>query len=620
MKAKLYIILVTLISISYCASGQRPGKSEKDQQAKDKRQQGIEYFKNRDYEKAADIFEDLFKDKPSQTNYIYLYNCLIGMSDYKQAERIVKKQIRSNPADPRYQVDLGYIYMSSEEKNKGRKQYNKVINEMPANRGVIKNTASAFRSRNENAFALKTYQKGRILLQQPWSFSLEVGQIYGMAGDYDKMYTSFLTELEHNDRFINSIKRYVENSFKEDEEGIKKQIFKKKLLKKLQKHSDNRSFSNLMIWYSIQEKDFKLALDQSKAIDKRYKEDGSSIYNLAQICISNERYEEAVEALEYLVKKGEGSLLYFPARNQLLVTNYLKLSNKETTIEEWQELEADFADALTEIGYNARSYELIRYLGQLQAFKMQDYPKAIRTLERGIETRGIRMPQLAQLKIELGDIYLYSGDPWEAILLYAQVHKTLKNDPIGHEAKFRHAKVSFYIGEFEWAKAQLDILKAATSKFIANDALELSLTLQNNLGIDSTNTALKIYARADMAMFMNRYDKALQILDTLENLQSYHELKDDAVYLKAQNFIALGDFVTADSLLRVVYDNYSFDMLSDNALFDRAKLQEEQMNNKTKAIELYSELMITHPGSIFAEEARKRYRKLKSEPELESDF
>ena len=49
----------------------------------------------------------------------------------------------------------------------------------------------------------------------------------------------------------------------------------------------------------------------------------------------------------------------------------------------------------------------------------------------------------ARAKLDLGDIYLLKGEPWESTLLYSQVEKDMKEDPLGHEAKLRNAKLSY---------------------------------------------------------------------------------------------------------------------------------------------------------------------------------
>src|SRR5207237_519209 len=115
----------------------------------------------------------------------------------------------------------------------------------------------------------------------------------------------------------------------------------------------------------------------------------------------------------------------------------------------------------------------------------------------------IALPQLslqlqAECKLELGDILLMTGDIWEASLRYSQVEKSFKHDEIGNEAKFRNAKISYYTGDFKWAQAQLDVLKGATAKLIANDAMDLGLLISDALAIDTNEAPLCIFARADL--------------------------------------------------------------------------------------------------------------------------
>jgi hypothetical protein len=39
----------------------------------------------------------------------------------------------------------------------------------------------------------------------------------------------------------------------------------------------------------------------------------------------------------------------------------------------------------------------------------------------------------------LADIDLFNDEVWEATLLYSQVDKSMKEEPLGHEARFRNA-------------------------------------------------------------------------------------------------------------------------------------------------------------------------------------
>jgi TolA-binding protein len=218
-----------------------------------------------------------------------------------------------------------------------------------------------------------------------------------------------------------------------------------------------------------------------------------------------------------------------------------------------------------------------------------------------------------EVKLEVADIQLLTGDVWESTLTYSQVEKSMKTDTLGQEAKFRNARLAYYKGEFEWAKAQLDVLKAATSKLIANDALELSLLIGDNLVFDTTGEGLRMFSRADLWIYQGKLSTALATLDSLEEAFPASSLSDDILYRKANIAIRQSRFADAESLLDKIVTTYQKDILADNALFKLAELNEKQLGNQAKAMELYKELMTDYPGSLFVVEARKRFRTLRGD-------
>ncbi len=155
-------------------------------------------------------------------------------------------------------------------------------------------------------------------------------------------------------------------------------------------------------------------------------------------------------------------------------------------------------------------------LAKLQAFKLHKLDDAQKLLEEAINIPNIKPNLLNSCKLDLGDVYLMNKQPWEATLLYGQVETGYPNTTIGQDAKFRNAKLAYYTGDFKWAKGQLDVLKAATSQLIANDALNLSLLITDNLVADTSGSALKMYARADLQIFAEQPEKAVQVLDSID--------------------------------------------------------------------------------------------------------
>ncbi len=221
--------------------------------------------------------------------------------------------------------------------------------------------------------------------------------------------------------------------------------------------------------------------------------------------------------------------------------------------------------------------------------------------------------QRDQLKNELADIQVLKDDLWEAVLLYSQIIDTNKNNPLGDEVKLKKAKLGYYMGNLSWAQAQLDVLKASTSKLIANDALELSIFISSNTALDTTEVPMQLFAKADLYQFRRQDSLAWATLDSIEAQYSYHSLLDDIYFRKAKTLTNRGDYAQAAAFLEKVRDGFAFDLLADDALFLLAELYEKKLDRSEEAGELYKQMLTQYPGSIYVEDARERYRRLRGE-------
>jgi len=586
----------------------RTGKASNESQL------AAEYYSQQQYDKAVVLYEKLFNENPTFVNYSYYFYSLIQLGRYDEAIKLVKKQIRANPEKLRYLVDLGYIYQMSDEPSRAQKEYDEALSKLPANRNAIVELAGSFQSRRETDYAIRTYQRGRELLGYTESFHLEMGQIYEMEGKYEKMFDEYLNLLEADPSKINTVQNRIQNNLAADPDGTKGDQFRMTLLKRIQEFPDKILYSEMLIWYSIQQKDFQTALLQAKALDRRFNEEGARVFEIGQLCTSNEDYDAAIDAYSYVVRKGETSSLYLSGRIELLNALFLKNTGLyQPDHQALLDIDRQFDQLLNELGYSSTTLSLMRNKAHLQAFYLDRQQDAIALLETARQIKTLKPRQRAGIKMELADILLFSGQPWEATLLYSQVEKEFKHEPIGHEAKFRNARLSFYIGEFQWSKAQLDVLKAATSKLIANDAMELSLLILDNMDDDSTYTVLGQFARADFLVFQNKNDLALNLLDSLERAFPGHPIGDEILYKKAQIKLMEGKFHEADTILQQLISLYPWDILADNALMMRATLHEENFNDPASAMDLYQRLMVDYPGSLFVVEARKRFRELRGD-------
>lgn len=578
-------------------------------------QLGVQYYQNKEFDKAEALFEDLFERNPSLLNYIYYVNSILELKDYDKAEKVVKRQSRAYPADPRYDVDLGYISILRGDSQKGKKAYEQCIKDLRADKSQIYNLANAFQTRRETDYAVRTYQRGRELLKDPSLFSMELSYLHESLGNTEGMLDEYFKLLSAQPNQISLVENRLQAWLSYDTEGDKNEVLRTALLKRTQQNPDEIIYAELLLWYSVQQKDFSLALIQAKALDRRYSEDGRRLFDLAALAVSNDDFEVAKDAYSYIIRKNADPDLVIESRIELLNTEFLQLtSSYQADKASIEMLEKKYKELIAEVGISSSTLPLIQNLAHIQAFYLDKTDPAIELLEQAIAIPNTNARLQAQCKLELADIYLFSGEQWEATLLYSQVEKSFKNEPLGHEAKFRNAKLSFYIGEFDWAKAQLDILKAATSKLIANDAMELSLLISDNIDEDSSTAALSMYARADLLVYRNKLDEAMAVLDTIESANAGHPILDDVLFKKAEISLKENHPDKAADYLASIIKDYPFGLLGDDATFTLAGLYENQLNDKSRAMQLYENLMITYPGSLYVVEARKRFRELRNDP------
>lgn len=578
-------------------------------------QLGAQYYNNREFDKALATFEGLYSKNPSQFNYIYYVNTLFELKEYDKAEKVIRKQLKSSPADPRYQVDMGYLNILQGDIAKGRKIYEASLKDVAADKIQIYNLSYAFSGRRETEYVIRTYLRGRELLKDKSAFAFELAYTYESMGNTEAMIDEYLNLLTSNPQQMAMVQNRLQAWLSDDIDNSKNDTYRSVLLKKSQQNPDEILYNELLLWHSIQQKDFSFAMIQAKALDKRYGESGKRIFELAALCVSNQSLEVAIDGYKYIVRKNADRELVMRSRIELINTEFKQYqSSFQHDAQKLLQMKTDYSLLLEELGKNAFSLQLIQNLAHLQAFYLGETEQATALLLEAISIPNVKLQDQAACKLELADIYLFSGEQWEATLLYSQVEKSFKNEPLGHEAKFRNAKLSFYIGEFDWAKAQLDILKAATSKLIANDALELSLLISDNIEEDSVTTPLEMYARADLLEFRNQDAEALSVLDSISSQFPMHSIADNVLFKKAEISTKNGDFPAAALLYEQLIEKYPYDLLADDAVYLLAGLYENQLNDKAKAMKLYESILTGYPGSLYVVDARKKFRALRNDP------
>lgn len=620
-------------------------------------------------DKALSLYEQLAKKNENipliHTNYL---NLLLDVGSFDKAEdyveRLIKRDGRLN-----YKLDLGVIYVRSGDIVKADKYFKNLIKSQSDDAYKLKTTSDYLASRNLTNYSIEALQQARSASGNSSLYTLELANLYRLSGKRDQMVEEYLNYVTQTPANISYVKNLMQILLTKPEEL---ESLEKLLYDRVQKNQNSEVYVDLLIWVNLQQKNFYGAFIQSRAYDKRFKKDQSKTLEIAQIALNNKDFANADRSFSFVIKEYANSVNELPARLGLIQTREANVKNSfpvnkdsvKYLISEYQNFKNSYPD-------HPNTYEATLNQALLYAYYLDQKDSAVNELNRLIDNNKVTPTLKAKSKIELGDIYLLKEEPWEATLLYSQVEKTQRETPLGYEAKLRNAKLSYFKGDFLLAQEHLDILKQATSREIANDAMELSMRIKENTVYDTTGAALKEYAAIELLLAQNKNDIALQRLNNfiitkkikmskqeaiaknlwspekqmsveeLKNLKEVLEklkqgekptmigvdsvwvdvetdhfqtnIKDDVYWLEANLLMKRGEFEQAIILLEKILTEFGDDILADDAYFLEGEIYELHIKNKDKAMEVYREFLNKYPGSVYAAEARKRYRMLRGD-------
>jgi tetratricopeptide (TPR) repeat protein len=574
----------------------------------------MQFYEQKQYDKAASYFDNLYNKNPD-AYFTYYYKCLVEIKEYSKAEKILKKQIKHNDTAFQLYVWLGKLYKLQNNPDKEKEQYNKGIKELIPLQNYVFVLAHAFEDEELYDYALEVYKKGRKETRDNYPYYYEMAELYKKKGDLKAMVNEYLDAIEFRESELYTAQTNLQQSLGYDDKngGFNNPILKQELQKRIQ-HSDKTIFSEFLIFLLNQQKDFDGSFVQSKALDKRQKEDGTRLIDLAKLCVSNENYVVAEKCYQYIISKGKDNPYYDIATIEKLNANYLQITNQpNANTADVIALNKNIETVIKEYGVSNLTLPLIKKSALLKAYYLNNPQEAIQSLEEVITQYTFDKTIVAEIKIDLGDMNLLVGNIWDASLLYSQVEKDFKYEVVGQNAKFKNAKLSYYASDFAWAKTQCDVLKGATTKTIANDALDLSLVITDAIGIDTNTAPLSMFASAELLILQHQYDKALARLDSINLIFSEHTLGDDIYYKKAEIYKLTNRYAEAKKMYENILEFYPTELYGDDALFKEAELCERYLNDKEKAQQLYQDMLTKYPGSIYVVEARKRYRDLRGD-------
>ncbi len=566
------------------------------------------YFDKGDFEKALISYEELEKMQPNNSFYFQrLVECYQQLSQFDKAEKSILAKL-DKFKQPNLLIELGYNYQLQKETVKSKKYYDEALSKIKENVSNVYAVGPTFEKKVLLDYALQAYEMA--VMQEPkMNFNYQLAIIYGQLGQTDMMIEKFLNEAYTNPQTSIMIQYQLSRFMSEEGSDAFNLELKKALLLRAQKNQDV-FWNQYLSWFFVQQKEYQKAFVQEKAIYKRNAESLSNIVNLAQLAVEENDELTASEILNYILENTQDTDLKIQAHKSLLEIRIAKATEKD-----YPAINAELELRLKEFGISPYSMSLQILQAHFVAFNLKN-PELGKTILKTALNLPLDNYQQAEIKMKLADILLFEENFNQALLYYSQIQENLQNDKIGHEASLKAAKTSYFKTDFDWALSQFKVLKSASTQLIANDALELFLLINDNTVADSTQVALKKFARGDYLLYQNKTQEALQQFLAILKENKGNEIESVTLFRLGKIYEKMADYTSALLYYQKIIDQFSDGIYIDEALYFAAEIYATKLNDVEKAKSFYEKILFKHEDSIYFIDARKKFRQLRGDKEL----
>ncbi|PRX57340.1 tetratricopeptide repeat protein [Flagellimonas meridianipacifica] len=566
-----------------------------------------QYFNDGEYEKAVVFFEKLAKKNPRRTDYGEgLVACYQQLERYEDAENFLLKKVEESYAFPTFFIELGYNYALQNQPEKAAEYYEKALLKIDENPNFGYSVGYRFQKYALLDQAIKAYSRA-MDLKPDLNYDFQLARIYGEQGNIEKMYQAYLNLIVDGRTSRSNVLRNIDEFISEDASQPNNVTLRKVLLKNAQKNPDIL-WNELLSWLFIQQKQYKSAFNQEKAIYKRSEITSMErMESLGHIALEDRDTDSAVEVFEFVVENANDPVTKLNANLNLIDIELMEISPKALV-----SAEKKYQDLILEYGNQSQTQQLQIAYANFLTFKKNTPKPAISMLKESLELPMGRMPK-AYIKMALGDILVFDQKFNQALIYFTQIQKSLKNDVLGQDARYKVAQTSFYKGDFDWALTQLKVLRGSTSQLIANDAMQLSLLISDNSLEDSTQTALKKYARADLLAYQNKTNEAIDSLEDILQNHKGEKIEDEALLKQGELLETIGKYKDAEFNYKKITEFYADGILADDAHFALGELYRNVLDEPENAKIQYEKIIYNYQDSYYFPKARKHFRRLRGD-------
>ncbi len=571
------------------------------------------------FEQAIGLLEDLYAGAPrNETFYQKLKEAYENVKRYDEATALIQSRL----ADTRSAAllsDLARIRYLQGDEEAARATWEEAVATAPADPMAWRVVYQSLVAVREFDQAVSLLEEAREATGMPALFRVDLAWLCSISGRYGQATKEYLALLKENEGHLDFVRARM-TPFMEDQEALAPSIAAAR--NAVQTDPLYRAWRELLGWLYAEASDFPRALEEYRAIDGLENGQGSRLFEFALAAADAGAWEEAAKAWQEVLTRYPDA----PAAPRTLAalgamhTQQAEEIGERAFDETGQRVPAPHYDqalaayqAFLQAHPNHAMYpDVLHRVGRLQQDVFLDIGAAesvfLQALAAFPDTRAAD-----RAAFDLAHIAIERGQLDEARLRFNRLVDRLRTGELAEQSRFDLARIHLFAGEFDAALALVDILDAHTSTNISNDAIALKILLLENRGPDSLDTPLRRYAGALLAQKQRQPLAALDSLDALLAAYPGHALADEARFLRGEILLAAGRREEAYATFAEIPLMHPASFLTDRALFEAAGILSRNPDTREEAAAAYRRLLSEYPGSLLADKARDRLRRLRGD-------
>ena len=408
------------------------------------------YFRNNEYQKAIQLYKKLHDKSPYNNTFLKrLITCYQETEQFLVAENLLSKKTKEKPNLTYLNVIRGYNFERQQNDIEAIKYYQKALKSLDKKNSRYGSViANLFKNYNKLDFAIEAYSK--TMSNNPnANYGFQLAQIHGEKGDFSEMFASYVDLVDKNEKYLNNVKRFTSRYIDDNPENENNVLFKKALLRKSISNPKD-IWNDLLSWLFVKQKQYSKALIQNKALLARNHDNLSKIDELGEIALDNREYETAKECFDLIIEKSN-----YPSDKFSAINNNLKIAIETNQTD----VANQFKNVFDTYGINKNTFRTQIMYANYLTFNKNNPEEAISVLEKAMTFANSKFTK-AMVKLQLGDVLVFTNKFNKALIYFSQVQTKFKNHFLAQEARFKVAQTSYFKNDFKWAKAQLKRIMA----------------------------------------------------------------------------------------------------------------------------------------------------------------